>query len=51
MVVYYHEVMCHVEKLVHYLQCQAHSKGLNKQNITISTISSKLAVRLQPNWV
>ena len=24
-VMYYHEVMCYVEKLVHYLQCQGHS--------------------------
>ena len=35
MVVYYHKAMCHVEKLVHYLQCQGHSKGLYNQNITI----------------
>ena len=33
MVVYYHEVMCHAEKLVHYLQ--SHSEGLYYQNITI----------------
>ena len=34
MVVYYYEVECHVQKLVHYLQCQGHSKGLYKQNMT-----------------
>ena len=28
MVVYYHEAMCHAEKLLHYLQCQGHSKDL-----------------------
>ena len=50
MVVYYHEAMCHAEKLVHY-QCQVHSEGLNKQNIIISTISSKLLLHLQPNLV
>ena len=27
MVMYYHEVMCLAEKLVHYLQCQGHSEG------------------------
>ena len=39
-VMYYHEAMCHAEKLVHYFQCQGHSEGLTKQNMTISTISS-----------
>ena len=28
MVVYYHEMMCHVRKIVHYLQCQGHSEDL-----------------------
>ena len=49
MVVYYHEAMCHAEKLVHYRQSQGHSEGLYNQNMTIFTISSKLLVRLQPN--
>ena len=40
MVVHYHELMCHAETLVHYFQCQGHSEGLTKQNMTISTISS-----------
>ena len=44
MEVYYHETMCHAEKLVHYLQCQDHSEGLYNQNMTISTISSGLLV-------
>ena len=35
MMVYYHEAMCHAEKLVHCLQCQGHSEGLYNQNITI----------------
>ena len=39
MVVYYCEAMCHAEKLVHYLQCQGHSKGLCNQNMTLFTIS------------
>ena len=34
MVVYYHEAECPVQKLVHYLQCQGHSEGLYKQNMT-----------------
>ena len=51
MVVYYHEVMCRAEKLVHYFQCQGHSRGLYNQNITVFTISSKLLVCLQPNLV
>ena len=55
MVVYYHEAMCHTEKLVHYLKCQGHSEGLYNQNTTISVVSSevsaKLLVALQPNLV
>ena len=55
MLVYYHEVVCHVDKLVHYLQCQGHnhihSEGLYNQNITIFTVSSELLVRLQPDLV
>ena len=47
--VYYHEVMCHVNKLVHYIQCQCES--LYNQNQTIFTISSTLLVHLQPNMV
>ena len=34
----------HAEKLVHFVQCQGHSEGLYNQNMTISTISSKLLV-------
>ena len=48
---YYHEAMCHVEKLVHYLQCQGYNEGLYSQNMTIFTISYKLLVHLQPNLV
>ena len=51
MVVYYHEVDCHAEKLVHYLQCQGHSEGLYNQNCTICTISFKLLVSLQPTLI
>ena len=54
--VYYHEANCQAEKkeekkLVPYRQCQGHSEGLYNQNMIISTISSKLLVRLQPNLV
>ena len=51
MVVYYHEVMCCAEKLVHYLQCQSPSESLYNQNMTIFTISSKLLVRLRTDLV
>ena len=51
MMVYYHEAMCLAEKLVHYRQCQGHSKGLYDQNVTIFNVSSKLLVSLQPNLV
>ena len=44
MVVYYHEVMCHAGKLVHYLQCQSDREGLYNQNMTILTIFFKLLV-------
>ena len=33
--------------MVPYRQCQDHSEGLYNQNMTISTISSELLVRLQ----
>ena len=49
MVVYYHEAMGRAEKLVLYFQDQRHSKGLYNKNITISVISSKVVVGLQPN--
>ena len=39
------------KKLARYLQGQSHSKGLYKQNITFSTLSPKLQVRLKPNLV
>ena len=42
MVVYYHEAMCHAEKLVHCIQYRGHSEGLYNQNMTISVASSKL---------
>ena len=43
--VYYYEVMCPVEKLVHFLLFEGHSEGIYNQNMTIFTISSKLLVR------
>ena len=52
MVVYHFEANCQAEKkMVHYRQCQGHSEGLYNQNMTISTISSKLLVRLQSDLV
>ena len=39
------------EKLVHCVQCEGHSEGLYNQNMTISVVSSKLLVSLQPNLV
>ena len=39
------------KQLVPYRQRQGHGEGLYNQNFTISTISSKLLVRLQPNSV
>ena len=51
MVVYYHKAVYHEKKLVHYLQCQGHSEGLYNQNMTMSTLFSKILVRLQPNLV
>ena len=51
MVMQHYEPECHAEKLVCCLQCQGHSKGLHSQNMTISILSSKLLVLLQPNLV
>ena len=51
LVVYYYEVECHAEKLVHSLQCQGQSEGLYNQIMAISTTSSKLLVHLAPNLV
>ena len=46
---YYREAECRAQKLVHYFQCQGHSEGLYKQNITIFTVTSKLMVHLKLN--
>ena len=51
MVVYYYEVICRAEKVVHYLQCHGHSKGLYNQTMTIFPISSKVLVRLQTSLI
>ena len=51
MVMQHHKPECHPEKLVHCDQCQGHSEGLYNQNMTISVVSSKLQVGLQPNLV
>ena len=48
-VLYCHEMIFHAEKFVHRVQCQGFSKSLYKQNITMSVVSYKLPVGLQPN--
>ena len=48
MVMQHHKPEYHAEKVVHCVQCQGHSKGLYNQNMTISVVSSKLLVSLQP---
>ena len=47
-VMQHHKPECHAEKSVQY---QGHSEGLYNQNMTISAVSSKLLVGLQPNFV
>ena len=49
MVVNYHESECHAQKPVRYFQGQVHSEGLYDQNMTVSTISSRLLVHFQPD--
>ena len=44
----HHKPNCHAEKLFHCVQCQGHSEGSYYQNMTISVVSSKLLVCLQP---
>ena len=51
MVVYYHELEFHAEKLVCCFQDQGHSMGLYYQNMTVSTISSELLTLFQLNMV
>ena len=50
MMVYYHEMVCHAEKLDHCLNVKVTVRAYN-QKLTISTLSSKLLVYLQPNLV
>ena len=51
MLMQYYKLKYHAEKLVYCVQCQGHNKGLYNQNMTISVVSSKLLVDLQPNSV
>ena len=51
MVMQHCKLECHAEKLVTCVQCQGHSEGLYNKDITISVVSSKLLVSLQPNFV
>ena len=48
MVVQHHKPKCHAENFVYYVQCQGHRKDLYNQNMTVSVVSSKLLVGLQP---
>ena len=54
MIMQHHKPECHAkEKLVHRVQCQGHNEGLDNHNqdMTISIVSSKLLVCLQPDLV
>ena len=51
MVMQHEKPECHAGKLVHSVQCQGHNEGLYNQNMTISVVSSKLLVHLQPDLV
>ena len=51
MVMQHHKPKCYAEKLVPCVQCQGCSEGLYNQNMTISVVSSKLLVGLEPNLV
>ena len=51
MVMQHHKPECHAEKLVHCVQCQGHTEALYDQNETISVVSYKMLVGLQPNLV
>ena len=51
MVLQHRKLECHAQKLVHCVQCQGHSEGLYNPNVTISVVSSKVLVHLQPNLV
>ena len=51
MVIEHHKPECHAEKLLHFDQCQGHNEGLYNPDVTVSVVSSKLLVSLQPNLV
>ena len=51
MIKQHHKPECHAEKLIHSVQCQGQSEGLYNQYMTISVVSFKLLVGLQPNLV
>ena len=51
MVMQHHKPECHAEKLLHFDQCQGHNEGLYNPDVTVSVVSSKLLVSLQPNLV
>ena len=51
MLVQHHEPECHAEKLVHSVQCRGRREGFYNENMTMSVVSSKLLVCLQPNLV
>ena len=53
MVMYFHEAICHAEKLVLYGQCQGHCEGLYNRNIifivfeTVGPLATKLDLIVQ----
>ena len=49
LIVHYHKPECFIEKLDYCVQCQGHSEGLYNQSMTISVVSTKQLVSLQPN--
>ena len=49
--VVHHWLECHMKEMGCYRQGQGHSEGLYNQNMTVSTISSKLMILLQPDLV
>ena len=49
MVMYQQGLECHVKRLVSHLQSQGHDEDSYNQDVTVSAISSKVRILLQPN--
>ena len=50
-VMHHHKLECHTKRFVCYFQGQGQNKGLYDQNMTVSTISSKLLILLLQSLV